>query len=235
MAGGRVLIAFTSQATWFVARGSGAVCLVLLTISLVLGIPTLLSWGVPRLPRLVVQLLHRNVSLLILVFLAVHVMSSVFDSFVDIRLVDAVVPFGGRYRPIWLGLGAIATDVLLALIVSSLLRRHISFRAWKLVHWSAYACWPIAVVHGLGTGSDSRFGWMLALDAACTAAVIVAVAWRLAVRPHRELRWRVTAAASVVVVPALIGAFLVLGPMKPDWGRSAPALDRPAAAPGAQP
>ena len=212
-----------AQVTWFVARGSGAVSLVLLTVSLVLGIPTLLSWGSPRAPRLVVQLLHRNVSLLILVFLAVHVASSALDSFVSIRLLDAVVPFGGSYRPIWLGLGAIATDLLLALIVTSLIRRHISFRAWKLVHWSAYACWPIAVVHGLGTGSDSRFGWMLALDAACAAAVILAVAWRLAVRPQRELRWRVAAAASVVIVPALIGAFLVLGPMRPGWGRSAPA------------
>jgi sulfoxide reductase heme-binding subunit YedZ len=221
MAGSRDVTGFGSQTTWFVARGSGAVCLVFLTMSLVLGVPTLLSWGVPRVPRLVVQLLHRNVSLLILMFLAVHVLSSVLDSFVDIRFIEAVVPFVGTYRPIWLGLGAIATDLLLALIVTSLVRRHMSFRAWKLVHWSAYACWPIAVVHGLGTGSDTRFGWMLVLDALCAAAVIGAVAWRLAVRPQRDLRWRVTAATAVVVVPVIIGTFLVLGPMRPGWGHSA--------------
>jgi predicted ferric reductase len=178
------MIAINSQATWFVARGSGAVCLIMLTISLVLGIPTLLSWGTPRVTRLVVQLLHRNVSLLILVFLGVHVLSSVLDSFVDIRLADAVVPFRGKYRPIWLGLGAIAADILLAVIVTSVVRRHLSYRNWKFVHWGAYACWPIAVVHGLGTGSDRRFGWMLAIDAGCTAAVIVAIAWRLTARPR---------------------------------------------------
>lgn len=175
------MIGFSSQVTWYAARGSGAVSLLLLTISLVLGIPTLLSWGTPRTPRLVVQLLHRNVSLLIMVFLAVHVASSVLDDFVHIRLVDAFVPFVGSYRPFWLGLGAVAMDLLLALVVTSLLRRHIGVRAWRLVHWSAYACWPIGMLHGLETGSDSRFGWMLALDALCTAAVLAAVAWRLAV------------------------------------------------------
>lgn len=217
------MIAVTSQVTWFVARGSGAVSLVLLTISLVLGIPTLLSWGTRRTPRLVVQLLHRNVSLLIIVFLTVHVLASVLDDFVHIGVADAFVPFGGSYRPIWLGLGAIAADLLLALIVTSLLRHHIRLRAWKLVHWTAYACWPIAMVHGLGTGSDARFGWMLVIDAVCAAAVIAAVAWRLAVRPSRDRRWRILAAVSVVVVPVILVAFLLLGPLRPGWGRAAPA------------
>jgi sulfoxide reductase heme-binding subunit YedZ len=212
--------ALTSQVTWYLARGSGAVALVLLTLSFVLGIPTLLSWGTPRVPRLVVQLLHRNVSLLILVFLAIHVVVSVLDSFVTIRWIDAVVPFVGSYRPIWLGLGAVAVDLLLAMILTSLLRPHISYRAWKLVHWTAYACWPIALVHALGTGSDTRFGWMLALDLVCIAAVLAAVAWRLVARPHPAPRWRLATAGSVLVVPALIAVFLILGPMRADWGRT---------------
>ncbi len=175
------MIAFSSQVTWYAARGSGVVALLLLTISLVLGIPTLLSWGTPRTPRLVVQLLHRNVSLLIVVFLAIHIASSVLDDFVHIRLVEAFVPFIGSYRPFWLGLGAVAMDLLLALIITSLLRRYIGVRAWRLVHWAAYACWPIGMLHGLKIGTDSRFGWMLAIDALCAAAVLAAVAWRLAV------------------------------------------------------
>ena len=70
------------------------------------------------------------------------------------RLVDVVVPFVGAYRPFWLGLGALALDLLAALIVTSLLRARIGLRAWRAVHWVAYACWPVALVHGLGTGSD---------------------------------------------------------------------------------
>src|SRR3954454_7989656 len=180
LAGGRPVIGLTSQITWYVARGSGAVSLLLLTISLVLGIPTLLSWGTPQVPRLVVQLMHRNVSLLVIVFLAIHVLASVVDHFVHIDLIDAFVPFVGTYRPLWLGLGAVAMDLLLALIVTSVLRRRIGVRAWRTVHWAAYACWPIAMIHGLGIGTDTSFGWMLGLDALCAAMVLAAVSWRVA-------------------------------------------------------
>ena len=185
LAGAGSVTALTSQVTWYVARGSGVVSLLLLTISLVLGIPTLLSWGTPRTPRLVVQLLHRNVSLLVVVFLALHVLASVVDDFVHITVADAFVPFVGSYRPFWLGLGAISMDLLLALIVTSLLRRHVGHRAWRFVHWGAYACWPIAVVHGLGIGSDERFRWMLAVVALCAAAVLAAVVWRVAATRRR--------------------------------------------------
>ncbi len=214
------MTAFSSQVTWFIARGSGAVTLVLLTVSLVLGVPTLLSWGSQRVPRMVVQLLHRNISLLVIVFLVIHIAASVFDRFVTIGWIEAVVPFVGSYRPVWMGLGAIAVDLLLALIISSLLRGVIGYRTWKLIHWTAYACWPIALVHGLGTGTDTRFRWMLALDAVCAAAVLGAVAWRLAVRPHPDPRWRLATAASLVVIPAALVAFLLLGPMRPGWGKA---------------
>jgi sulfoxide reductase heme-binding subunit YedZ len=212
------MTAFSSQVTWFIARGSGAVALVLLTVSFVLGIPTLLSWGSPGVPRMVVQLLHRNISLLVIVFLVIHVASSVLDTFVTIRWIEAVVPFVGSYRPIWMGLGAIAVDLLLALIITSLLRGLIGYRTWKLIHWTAYACWPIALVHGFGTGTDTRFGWMLALDAVCAAAVLLAIGWRLAVRPQADPRWRLAAAASLVAVPVALVAFLLLGPLRSGWG-----------------
>ena len=53
----------------------------------------------------------------------------------------------------WLGLGALAFDLLVALVVTSLLRRRLGLRAWRAVHWLAYACWPVALVHGWGTGT----------------------------------------------------------------------------------
>jgi methionine sulfoxide reductase heme-binding subunit len=162
--------------TWYLTRGSGAVALVLLSGALVLGVPTVRSVYAPR---MVVQLLHRNVSLLAIVFVVVHVVTTVADSFVDIRLVDAVVPFAAGYRPFWLGLGAISFDLLVAIVVTSLLRTRLRYRAWRGVHMSAYACWPIALIHGLGTGSDTGFAWMRIVDVACAAAVLVAVGWRL--------------------------------------------------------
>ncbi len=177
------MIAAASQLPWFVTRGSGAVALVLLTISMVLGVPTLLSWGRPYAPRLVVQLMHRNISLLVMVFVAIHIATSVVDGFVTIRWIEAVVPFVGTYEPLWLGLGALSMDCLLAVVLSSILRSHISYRLWKQIHLLAYACWPIAVVHTLGIGTDAGLAWMVVLNVACVVAVLAAVAWRLTARP----------------------------------------------------
>ena len=92
------------------------------------------------------------------------------DSFAPIRLIDAVIPFASTYRPLWLGLGALSFDLLIALVVTSLVRRRLGYRAWRTIHWLAYASWPVAVFHGLGTGSDTKVWWMLALTAACVGS-----------------------------------------------------------------
>ena len=102
------------------------------------------------------EAVHRNVSLLALAFLMVHILTAVMDSYAPIRLIDAVIPFTSAYRPVWLGLGAIAFDLLLAVAITSLSGAGSATAAWRATHWLAYASWPVALVHGLGTGSDAR-------------------------------------------------------------------------------
>ena len=166
------------KALWYLTRGTGAVALLLLTAGLVLGVTSSLGLRSRRWPRFLVSGLHRNVTLLALVFVAVHDVTTVVDAFAPIRLWDAVIPFASAYRPVWVGLGAVAFDLLLALIVTSVLRARIGVPVWRAVHWLAYASWPVALVHSLGSGSDARSGWLQLLAVACTAAVILAVAWR---------------------------------------------------------
>src|SRR6185295_1982602 len=103
------------------------------------GIAEVRRVSLPGAPRFMVASLHRTTSLLVLALLAVHVSTAVLDSFAPIRVIDAVLPFAGRYRPLWLGLGALAFDLLLAVTVTSLLRRRLGLRAWRNVHWLAYA------------------------------------------------------------------------------------------------
>jgi len=172
-------LAAPPKSLWYLTRGSGAVSLLLLTASVVLGIVTSVGASRRALPRFVIQGLHRNISLLVTVFIALHVATSVGDSYVPLRWVDAFVPLHAKYRTLWTGLGALALDVLLAITITSMLRVHIGLRAWRLVHWTAYACWPIAFVHGLGTGSDTTKTWMIALDVTCATAVVCSVWWRL--------------------------------------------------------
>ncbi|MBO0714005.1 MAG: ferric reductase-like transmembrane domain-containing protein [Acidimicrobiales bacterium] len=170
----------STKALWYLTRGSGIVSLLLLTAAVVLGLLTAGRFARERWPRFVVEGLHRNVSLLASLFLLIHIASSVLDGFVPIHWLDAVVPFGAAYRPFWLGLGALSLDVLVAVAATSLLRRHLGHRAWRAVHWSAYACWLLAMLHSFGAGSDSGQGWMILVYLACGAAVLGALAWRLA-------------------------------------------------------
>jgi len=179
-----VASSFAKDADWYLMRASGAVTLVLLTAVFVLGIATFRRWRPADLPRFVTTNLHRSLALLAVAFLAVHIVTVVLDPYVPIRVVDAVVPFVSSYRPLWLGLGALAFDLLLALVVTSLLRTRIGLRTWRVVHWAAYALWPTALVHALGTGTDALRPWFLATVVACVLAVAAAVAWRTALAPR---------------------------------------------------
>lgn len=211
----------TVSPLWYLTRGTGLVTLVLLSASVVLGIVQVRRWAPAGSPRFVFVTLHRAISLMVVALLAVHVGTAVLDSFAPIRLLDAVLPFTGRYRPLWLGLGALALDLLVALTVTSLLRHRLGLRAWRGVHWLAYACWPIALVHGLGTGSDSRTGWMLATTLACVAAVAVAGAWRLAGGGSEHVRVRGAAAVTGLALAAGLAIWLPQGPLAAGWARRA--------------
>jgi hypothetical protein len=215
-----ILTATRTQALWYLTRGTGLVSLVLLTISVVLGVTETVRWANARWPRFVTAALHKNVSLLVVAFLGIHIVTAVVDSFAPISWLDVVIPFTSKYRPVWLGLGALAFDLLLALTVTSLVRQRLGYAAWRAVHWTAYACWPLALVHGLGTGTDTPAGWVVVLNLACLAAVVAAVWWRVAVSADHVGR-RALAGVASVVVPVGVLAWTWVGPLRSGWSRRA--------------
>jgi hypothetical protein len=204
---------------WYLTRGSGVVSLLLLTVTMLLGVLTSGRWRSDRWPRFAVTALHRNVTLLALVFIGVHVGTTIADGYAPIGVRDAFVPFLSAYRPLWLGFGALTLDLLLALTVTSLLRKHIGHRTWRALHWAAYATWPLALVHGLGSGSDARYGWMAAIAFGSLALVVIAIAVRLfrAGRPDLQL----VSGAAVVALMIVIGSWYGMGPSKRGWAARA--------------
>jgi methionine sulfoxide reductase heme-binding subunit len=164
---------------WYLTRATGLVSLVLLTLSVLLGLLTAGRFSSQRWPRFLTQGMHRNVSLLVLVFLALHTASTVLDSYTSISLTAAFVPFASSYKPLWLSLGAVALDLLVALVITSLARGRLGYRAWRRLHWLAYACWPVAVAHGLGIGTDRSVTWATALTVGCVGCVGAAATWRI--------------------------------------------------------
>ena len=216
-----IAVAGNAKTFWYLTRGTGIVALLLLTASVALGVLTTARWHTARWPRFAVSAVHRNLTLLTLVFIVVHVVTTVLDGYAPIRLVDALVPFVSAYRPVWLGLGAVAFDLLLALVVTSLLRARLGYRLWRQIHWLAYASWPVALLHALGTGSDARTGFMQLAGLASLAIVALAVLTRVAVTPGRQLPARAGAALATLIAPLAIVAWYQSGPAKHGWAKRA--------------
>jgi sulfoxide reductase heme-binding subunit YedZ len=208
-------------AYWYLTRGTGTVALVLLTISVVLGIVGSVRFSSPRWPRFAIDSVHRDVSLLVVVLLVIHVVTTVLDGFAPINLLDGLIPFVSPYRPLWLGLGTLSFDLIIALVITSLVRRRLGYRSWRAIHWLAYVSWPIAVLHTLGTGTDVKQWWLLLLSVACILAVIGAVLRRLGTVERRHAGLRTGAYVLSVITPIGLAAFALAGPLQHGWAKRA--------------
>ena len=204
---------------WYATRATGVMALVLLTATVALGVAGVSRLSAPNWPRVITAGLHKNISLLVVGFVVVHVLTTVLDSFVSISLTAAIIPFVSSYRTFWVGLGAIAFDMILALVITSLFRARLSYRAWRAVHWLEYECWPIALWHGLGTGTDTKLPLLLAIDALCVLVVAGALIWRVHLLAPGA--GRAAAMAATVVVPMATIVFVLVGPLRAGWAARA--------------
>jgi DMSO/TMAO reductase YedYZ heme-binding membrane subunit len=180
-----------STAFWYASRATGVVALVLLTAVFAIGIAVSRQSRVAGLPRFAVTDLHRNLSLLAVAFVGVHVLAAVLDTYVNIPALAIVIPFASGYERFWLGLGAVAFDGFLAMIVTSLVRGRLNRTAWRAIHLAAYLCWPAAFLHGLYASGDLRQGLLSDIALGCALIIAGAVTWRLvsvARRPPRAAR-----------------------------------------------
>src|ERR1700730_13268621 len=207
---------------WYANRGTGAVTMVLLTASVVLGMGTTVRWKSSFWPRYINAGLHRNVSLMFVCLLVVHISAAVLDPFASLGWSDALIPFRSSYRPLWLGMGVVAAEIAVALILTTAVRDLISYGVWRLIHWLSYVRWPLALLHGLGTGSDVRSWWLLWLEAACVLAVWVAlISWRLSFGAPRRAWPRLVARGCSRVAWVALAVGVPTGPIQPGWARIA--------------
>jgi sulfoxide reductase heme-binding subunit YedZ len=169
----------SSTTFWYITRASGIVTLLLLTGTMVLGLITTKRARARHWPGFAQQELHRRISMLSMVFLAIHILTSVLDTYVHITYLAIVLPFTSAYGRFWVGVGTVAFDLMLAVFVSSLLRSRMKPGTWRGLHWLAYGCWPVALAHTFGMGTDAGESWVIALGGLCIIAVGLALAWRL--------------------------------------------------------
>jgi sulfoxide reductase heme-binding subunit YedZ len=171
---------------WYTTRASGIVTLVLLTLTMVLGLMTTNRAQARGWPGFAQQEIHRRISMMAVVLLAIHVLTSILDTFVHIGWLAIVVPFTSPYSRFWVGIGTIALDLMLAVFISSLLRSHLKPGTWRGIHWLAYVSWPVALAHTFGMGTDSREHWVIALGGLCVLTVGLALLWRMRAAAKRR-------------------------------------------------
>jgi sulfoxide reductase heme-binding subunit YedZ len=169
----------SSTILWYATRASGLMALILLTLTMVLGLVTTTRTRSRSWPGFAQQELHRRISMIAVVFLGVHVLTSVLDTFVHIGWTAVVVPFTSAYATFWVGLGAVALDLMLAVFVTSLLRSRLRPGTWRALHWLAYLSWPVALAHTFGMGTDAGEGWVVVLGIGCVLLVIAALGFRI--------------------------------------------------------
>jgi len=169
----------TGSALWYASRATGVISLVLFSLVAVLGILVNRQGRLPGLPRFAVTGLHRNLSLMTVAFLGMHIVTAIADGYAHIPWLSTIVPFTSGYERFWIGLGTVAIDLMAAVIVTSLLRDRLTPALWRAVHWLAYACYPVIVIHGLGASKDLRSGWLLALTMATVFTVVSAIGYRV--------------------------------------------------------
>lgn len=171
---------------WYLNRGAGVVLVALLTLSTALGVMSTARASTARWPRFATQGLHRNVALLTMVMLAVHIATGVLDTYIHLSWLDAFIPFIAGWRPGLLGLGTLATDIMVIATVTSLVRHRMSHRAWRGLHLVTYAAWGLGVLHGVGIGSDATTGWGFGVTVGSVGVVGAVAVVRLATLAHER-------------------------------------------------
>lgn len=168
---------------WVAERATGITALILLSLSAFLGAVISAGWRSRRFPEVRSVGLHRNISLITMVFVVIHVVAAVADSFVEIPIAAVFIPFVAEYKPLWVGLGTIAFDLLIAVMVTSYLRDRINPRLWRIIHNLTYVLWAIATIHTLGAAYERSLTF---ITAALGVALVVPTIILRYTRPYER-------------------------------------------------
>jgi len=162
-----------SPGVWYFARSAGIVAYLLLSSSVLLGVlmagKSSFTW-----PKFAVEEVHRFLAILTGVFIVLHGGSLLLDRVVPISLGQELVPFTSPYRPLAVGLGICAMELLAAVGITNALRTRLPYTTWRKLHYLTLPAWLLASLHGVLAGTDAGDPWFAGIAAGTFAAVAIA-------------------------------------------------------------
>jgi methionine sulfoxide reductase heme-binding subunit len=198
-----------SQLPWYIARSAGLVAWTLLTASVLwgLGLSTRArAFGHRPRPAWMLDL-HRWLGGLATIFVGVHVLAILADSYVHFTLLSVLVPFASQWRPSAVAWGVVGMYLLLAVELTSLARRRLPKRAWRAVHFASFPLFLTATVHAFTAGTDASSWAFVTVATTAVLAVAALTAKRIADASRVDApgaRARVVAAPPSVRVPSRV-------------------------------
>ncbi len=172
----------TVQALWYVTRAAGIIAYLLLWLSTVWGLAVTSKIFDPLLARAFTYDMHQFISLLGIVFTAVHVVVLVADRYLPFSIAQVLIPFIAPYRPVWVGFGIIGLYLTLLVTVTFYIRQYIGQKSFRVIHYASFAGYLAVTLHGLMAGTDSALGVMQFVYAATALVVVFLTVYWLAMR-----------------------------------------------------
>jgi DMSO/TMAO reductase YedYZ heme-binding membrane subunit len=185
------------QFWWFVSRASGMVAAVLVALTIVWGL--LLTTKVIERRGLPAWLtdLHRALGGLSVVFIGVHLLALVADSYTYFSWKELFVPFAYAQDagPVAWGIGAFW--MLLVVEGTSLIQRRMPRKLWRGVHYLSYPVGVMVGIHAMTAGTDSGNVWFRVITFGLVGLLTFLVIYRVLFRrpPKGAASGRIPAAA----------------------------------------
>lgn len=146
---------------WYATRAAAVSAYILLTLTVLMG----LARSLARVARVRVSWLveenHQILAVITAVFVALHLLTLLLDPLIPFSLINLVVPVGEPYSPIAVGAGVIALYGMVAVLLSSWLRRRMSYGVWRTLHYASFVTFLLVTAHGIFAGSDTSEPWMI--------------------------------------------------------------------------
>jgi sulfoxide reductase heme-binding subunit YedZ len=181
-------LASGDPAMWYVTRAAAISAYVLLALTVLVGLLRSMlrssGWRAPGLVWLLDEA-HQYIAALAAVFVGLHLVTLLLDPVVPFTLVNLIVPLGEPYRPAATSLGVFSLYTLGAVLLSSWMRRSLSYGFWRALHFASFLAFVLVTLHGILAGADTGEPWMSALYASSAGVVALLVGLRMLIAAFR--------------------------------------------------